>query len=74
MVDARRPDLIEAWYAVLRSVRPTSLRLGLKIITWQELSEALPRRLQRFLEEKYGILSHRSRLRLSNAFAGSAIP
>ncbi len=55
MVDARRPDLIEAWYAVMRSVRLTHLRLQCKIITWQELSEALPKRLQRFLEEKYGI-------------------
>jgi len=57
MVDARRPDLIEAWYAVLRCVRPTRLRLECKIITWQELSEGLPRKLQRFLEEKYGITS-----------------
>ena len=73
MVDARRPDLIEAWYAVLRSVRPTSLRLALKVITWQELSEALPKRLQRFLEEKYGISSDKSRASLSNPFAGCAI-
>jgi hypothetical protein len=73
MVDARRPDLIEAWYAILRSVRPTSLRLGLKIITWQELSEALPRRLQQFLEEKYGISSARSRTSLSNPWAGCEI-
>ena len=55
MVDARRPDLIEAWYAIMRCVRLTSLRLESKIITWQELSEGLPERLQQFLEEKYGI-------------------
>ena len=57
MVDARRPDLIEAWYAIMRSVRPISLRLECKIITWQELSEGLPKRLQQFLQEKYGITS-----------------
>jgi len=74
MVDARRPDLIEAWYAILRSVRPTSLRLRLKIITWQELSVALPRRLQQFLEEKYGISFARICASLSNPFAGCAIP
>jgi hypothetical protein len=73
MVDARRPDLIEAWYGIMRSVRLTSLRLELKIITWQELSEALPRRLQQFLEEKYGISFARNRARLSHAFAGCAI-
>jgi hypothetical protein len=57
MVDARRPDLIEAWYAIMRCIRLTSLRLECKIITWQELSEGLPEKLRRFLEEKYGITS-----------------
>jgi hypothetical protein len=55
MTDARRPDLMEAWYAVMRCVRIASLRTRCKMITWQELSEVLPRKLQRFLEEKYGI-------------------
>ncbi|HXW93084.1 MAG TPA: hypothetical protein VEK33_21220 [Terriglobales bacterium] len=72
MVDARRPDLIEAWYAVMRCVRLTDLRLRCKIITWQELSEALPRRLQRFLEEKYGISSPARSARWSDAFPRSA--
>jgi len=55
MADARRPDLIESWYAVMQAVRSIDLRLRCKMITWQELSTALPRRLRAFLQEKYGI-------------------
>jgi len=55
MADARRPDLMEAWYAVMRCVRIASLRPRCKLITWQELSEVLSRKLRLFLEEKYGI-------------------
>jgi hypothetical protein len=53
--DARRPDLIEQWYAVMRCVRLHELRTRCKVLTWQELSEALPSDLQAFLDEKYGI-------------------
>lgn len=58
MADARRPDLIQAWYEVMRCVRSADLRLRCKVLTWQELSEALPERLRSFLAEKYGIASH----------------
>jgi hypothetical protein len=57
LLDARRPDLREQWYAVMRCVRPMDLRTRCKILTWQELSAALPSRLQNFLELKYGIVS-----------------
>ena len=57
MADARRPDLKEAWYAVMSSVRTSELRVRCKMITWQELSEELPRKLRIFLAEKYGIAS-----------------
>lgn len=53
--DARRPDLREAWFEVMRCVRPVDLRLRCKVLTWQELAAALPERLCSFLEEKYGI-------------------
>jgi hypothetical protein len=53
--DARRPDLREAWYAIMRAIRPPELRTRCKVLTWQELAEMLPVRLQRFLQEKYGI-------------------
>jgi restriction endonuclease-like protein len=55
LADARRPELIEAWYAVIKCVRPVDLRLRCKVLTWQELAKALPRNLREFLSEKYGI-------------------
>jgi hypothetical protein len=55
MLDARRPDLIEQWYAVMRCAKDADLRVRCKVLTWQELSEALPEELQAFLDEKYGI-------------------
>jgi hypothetical protein len=55
LCDARRPDLIESWYRIVRAVRPFELRYRLKLLTWQELSMALPDDLQQFLTTKYGI-------------------
>jgi len=55
MADARRPDLREAWYEVMRCVIPIELRWRCKMLTWQEVAAAAPQKLQRFLEEKYGI-------------------
>lgn len=55
MADARRPDLTEAWYVIMLSVRIVDVRLRCKMITWQELPEPLPRKLKLFLQEKYGI-------------------
>jgi hypothetical protein len=55
LTDARRPELIEAWFAVMKCVRPVDLRLRCKVLTWQELASVLPRNLQKFLGEKYDI-------------------
>jgi hypothetical protein len=57
LIDARRPDLIESWYAVLRCIRPLTLRVRCKVLTWQELCSALPEPLQEFLDHKYGIVA-----------------
>lgn len=57
LLDARRPDLVESWYAVLRCVRPVDLRVRCKTLTWQELSEVLPEPLREFLDAKYGIVA-----------------
>ena len=57
LLDARRPDLREQWYDVISCVRPMDLRTRCKVLTWQELSAALPLRLQQFLELKYGMVS-----------------
>jgi hypothetical protein len=55
IMDARRHDLMQAWYDVLRSVKSADLRVRLKALTWQELAQRLPTTLRRFLDEKYGI-------------------
>ena len=57
LVDARRPDLIEQWYAVMRCVRPVALRLRCKVLTWQELCVVLAEPLREFLDAKYGIVA-----------------
>jgi hypothetical protein len=57
MLDARRPDLLEAWYAVMSCVRPHEVRMRCKVLTWQELAESLPKRVQQFLVAKYGIIA-----------------
>jgi hypothetical protein len=55
LCDARRPDLIENWYSVMRAVRSYVLRCRLQLLTWQELSVSLPQTLRQFLAIKYGI-------------------
>lgn len=57
MIDARRPDLQEAWFGVMRAIRLHDLRMRCKMITWQELAGVMPPRLQQFLDEKYGIIA-----------------
>jgi hypothetical protein len=56
LCDARRQDLVDDWYRVMRAVGNCDLRSRLAILTWQELSGVLPSRLQEFLRVKYGIL------------------
>lgn len=63
LADARRQDLLEEWYAIMCCLRDAELRTRCKVLTWQELSFALPGKLQRFLEAKYGIFSSGSRER-----------
>jgi hypothetical protein len=56
LCDSRRPDLIEAWYKIMRAVRLAELRCRLRVLTWQELTAVLPEDLQQFLADKYGII------------------
>jgi hypothetical protein len=55
LCDARRADLAEDWFRVVRAVRSCELRSRLAILTWQELAVTLPPKLQQFLACKYGI-------------------
>jgi hypothetical protein len=55
LCDARRPDLREEWYGVMRAVKSFALRSRLQIVTWQEVAGYVPGTLQRFLGERYGV-------------------
>jgi hypothetical protein len=55
LLDARRPDLIEDWYEILRCIRTSELRSRCRVSTWQGLVQFLPLRLRKFLDLKYGI-------------------
>ena len=55
LLDARRQDLLEQWYRVMRCIRSTTLQTRCKVLTWQELAACLPARLRKFLLAKYGI-------------------
>jgi hypothetical protein len=55
LIDARRPDLKDAWYSVMMCVKPVELRTRLRIATWQEVAQAASPKLQTFLAAKYGI-------------------
>jgi hypothetical protein len=55
LLDARRPDLLEQWFEIVRCIRTCDLQTRCSVLTWQELAEVLPSGLQRFLNLKYGI-------------------
>ena len=55
LTDARRPELIESWYAVMKCIRPVELRMRCMVLTWQEVAKCLPYVVKRFLSDKYGI-------------------
>ncbi len=55
LLDARRTDLVEDVFLVYRAVQDAALRSRLQVVTWQEIAACVPRTLQRFLAEKYGI-------------------
>jgi hypothetical protein len=53
--DLRRPDLIEDCFEVFSAAKSGELRCRLSVVTWQELAQAMPRKVQAFLAEKYAI-------------------
>ena len=55
--DERRPDLREEWFQIMAAVKTATLRVRLKVLTWQELAAMLPEALQEFLDVKYGIVA-----------------
>ena len=55
LCDRRRPDLMDAWFAVMSAVRSCEVRGRLRLLTWQEIARVVPGPLCAFLAEKYGI-------------------
>jgi len=53
--DQRRPDLREAWFAVMAAVKSAQMRVRCKVLTWQELAGLAPEGVREFLNVKYGI-------------------
>lgn len=57
LLDARRADLLEMCFRVLRTVRDADTASRFRLLTWQELAGSLPKALQKFAAEKYGIVA-----------------
>ncbi|HEY2471917.1 MAG TPA: hypothetical protein VGI45_29295 [Terracidiphilus sp.] len=57
ILDHRRPDLIEAWFEVMRATKTADMRTRCKVLTWQELVPLLEDSLREFLDRKYGIVA-----------------
>lgn len=55
LADARRSDLHEMWFRVLRAVHSFDLRSRMALLSWQEIAATLPVAVQEFLVSKYGI-------------------
>ena len=55
LCDGRRPDLMDAWFAVMSAVRSFEVRGRLRLVTWQEVARVVPGPLRAFLGQKYGI-------------------
>lgn len=56
LIDERRPDLRAAWDEVSTAIRDPRLRKRCRPMTWQQVAAACPSDLQKFLDEKYGIV------------------
>ena len=57
LVDGRRQDLQEQCFQVLSAARTAEVRCRLRLRSWQELAGALPSLLQKFLADRFGIMT-----------------
>ncbi|MCY3818456.1 MAG: hypothetical protein OXH52_03690 [Gammaproteobacteria bacterium] len=55
LCDGRRPDLLHHWWMVHTAIRHPDLRARSRFLLWQEVAEACPAPLRRYLREKYGL-------------------
>ena len=55
LLDQRRLDLLQEWWAVHAAIKSTDLRLRCGFRTWQQVASASPPPLAAYLSDKYGI-------------------
>ena len=55
LIDARRPDLLEAWWRIHATISDSTLRGRCGFRTWQEVAANSPSSLREFLHQKYGL-------------------
>ena len=55
LIDARRPDLIQYFIEVLKSIQDYELRKKCDLVTWQEVASTVGKDLKTFLKLKYAI-------------------
>jgi hypothetical protein len=55
LIDARRPDLVQAFALITAAIRDTAIQQRCQLLTWQQVAYMLPVDLREFLGEKYGI-------------------
>ncbi len=55
LYDARRPDLVQHWWPVVRAIKDIRLRERCHLLAWQQLAVSAPREVRQFLAAKYGI-------------------
>lgn len=58
LLDARRPDLLDAFRKVQASIKDQDVKGRIHVFTWQSIVDTLPEDLSAFLMEKYGIVSN----------------
>ena len=56
LYDARRPDLVQHWWPIVRAIKDVALRQRCGLITWQQIAAKSPREVRDFLALKYGIV------------------
>lgn len=55
LIDWRRPDLLQEWWAVHAAINSVGLRRRCGVVYWQQIAERLPAHQAAFLEERYGL-------------------
>jgi hypothetical protein len=56
LCDSRRPDLVQHWKRIRESIRDSDLQARCGQISWQQIAARVPPPLQRFMEDKYGMV------------------